>query len=393
MKKIKEYIVNALRHCIEEVRMTMKDQGALIFLFFVPLVYPLIYASIYDAELVNDVPLVVVDNSRTSKSRSLVRKIDATQGIKVAGYAADMQEAREALAEKACFGVVLIERDFGTDIGRGERGDVTLFCDMSLLVRYKSLLIGVTEATLDLGHDIQVESLGALGADGPKLPPVYTPSFYALGNPQQGFATFLMPGILMLVLQQTILLTLCLLGGGLYERRRANGWISSYLSTPIAGGATTRLLGKSMAYFIVYFGQLIYMLCIVPHIFSYPQEAGFVEILALSVPYIFAVVMLGMTLHPFVRERESVFLLVVFTSVLMVFLSGITWPVYAFPKWLKFLSGMLPSTWSMHAFERLNADGASLAEVSHEIYMLWILAACFFMTAVCANKWSQLRRR
>ncbi|MDD6141262.1 MAG: ABC transporter permease, partial [Bacteroidales bacterium] len=72
MKKIKEYIVNALRHCIEEVRMTMKDQGALIFLFFVPLVYPLIYASIYDAELVNDVPLVVVDNSRTSKSRSLV---------------------------------------------------------------------------------------------------------------------------------------------------------------------------------------------------------------------------------------------------------------------------------------------------------------------------------
>lgn len=372
--------------------MTMKDQGALIFLFFVPLVYPLIYASIYDAELVRDVPVVVVDNSRTQKSRSLVRKIDATEGVKVVGYATDMPDAREALAEKACFGIVLIERDFGRDIGRGERGDVTLFCDMSLLVRYKSLLIGVTEATLDLGHDIQVESLGALGADGPKLPPVYTPSFYALGNPQQGFATFLMPGIMMLVLQQTILLTLCLLGGGLYEQS-SSGRLTSYLSAPIAGGATTRLLGKSLAYFIVYAGQLIYMLFIVPYFFGYPQEAGFVEILALCVPYILAVVMLGMTLHPFVRERETVFLLIVFTSVLMVFLSGITWPVFAFPNWLKFVSGMIPSTWGMQAFERMNANGASLAEVSHEIYMLWILAAFFFMTAVCANKWSQLRKR
>lgn len=43
-----------------------RDFGALIFFFALPFAYPILYALIYNPEVVRDVPMVVVDNARHS---------------------------------------------------------------------------------------------------------------------------------------------------------------------------------------------------------------------------------------------------------------------------------------------------------------------------------------
>lgn len=384
MKYIIKIIGQFYKSCVDEFKAIFHDKGVMIFIFLLPLIYPVVYALIYNPELSRDVKAVVVDDDRSEKSRAFVRKIDASEGVRIIGYAANMEEAKDALAEKQCYGIIRIDRNFENDIVRGERGKAMLYCDMSLLIRYKALLSGVTEASFDLGSEIQFETIGALGASGPKLPPVYKPAYYPLGNPEQGFATFLLPGIMILVIQQTILLAICMLAGGRFEKFRA-GLIAS---PGITGDFLPALLGKAGTFVIIYIPIIFYLLFILPYAFQYPQEAGFWDLLILCVPFILSVVFFGMTLQVLVRERESVFVVIVFSSVLMLFASGITWPLFSTPAPLQFVGGCIPSTWAMQAFERMNANGASLYEVGFEMKMLWILTFIYGITAYIANRFT-----
>lgn len=386
MDSIRKFYHDIIKVWITEIKLIFKDKGILIFLFLLPLGYPIVYALIYNPELAREVPVVVVDQCRSTQSRELVRMMDASDNTQLAGYAADMMEARRMVAEKKAYGIVLIDRDFTKHIAMGEQSHVTLFCDMSLLVRYKAMLTAMTDATMALGSKIQVETIGRLGADGPKIPATIRSTFVALGNPEQGFATFLLPGILTLIVQQSLILAICMMGGAIYERRRRNGGIDP-LDT-VNSGAVCRLIGKSLAYVVVYIIPLLYLLIIMPAVFRYPQLGSFVDILLLSIPYMLAVTFLGMTLQVLVRERETAFLVVVFTSVIFLFLSGVTWPLFDMDPFYRFLSGCSPSTWAMQAFERINANGATIADFGMEYQMLWLLTAVYFFLALAVNKYS-----
>lgn len=383
---IRKFYTDILRVWINEIRLIFKDKGILLFLFVLPLLYPVVYALIYNPELARDVKVVMVDNCRSTESRELARMIDASESTQLAGYAANVEEAKRMVAEKKAYGIVLIDRDFSKKIARSEQVHVTLFCDMSLLIRYKAMLTALTDATMKLNSKIQVATMSLLGANGPKVPATISSTYIPLGNPEQGFATFLLPGILTLIVQQSLILAICMMGGAIYERRRRNGGIDPYDCH--GSGAVSRLLGKALAYIVVYIIPLLYLLIIMPRTFSYPQLGSFVDILLLSIPYMLSVSFLGMSLQVFVRERETVFPILVFTSVIFLFLSGVTWPTYDLNPMLHFMSSCCPSTWAVQAFERINLNGATLAEVGHEYQMLWLCTAVYFLIALAVNKYS-----
>ena len=103
-----------------------------------------------------------------------------------------------------------------------------------------------------------------------------------------------------------------------------------------------------------------------------------------------------MTLSIFVRERESSFLLFVFTSVIFLFISGITWPRYAMPEYWKWLGALIPSTWGIEGFVRMNTAGAGIYDGRHAYTMLWILTGVYFVTTCLVYRyqiWKDKKRR
>ena len=142
---------------IREFRTTFRDQGVLIFFVLVPLVYPLIYAFIYTNETIREVPAVVVDNSRSSLSREYLRKVDSSPEVKIVSYCADMEEAKLMLKDRLAYGIIYIPAEFSEDIARGKQTQVSLYCDMSGLLYYKSLLNTNTSVSLDMNADIKMQ--------------------------------------------------------------------------------------------------------------------------------------------------------------------------------------------------------------------------------------------
>ena len=176
----------------------------LIFFVLVPLVYPLIYAFIYTNETIREVPAVVVDNSRSSLSREYLRKVDSSPEVKIVSYCADMEEAKLMLKDRLAYGIIYIPAEFSEDIARGKQTQVSLYCDMSGLLYYKSLLNTNTSVSLDMNADIKMQRAGNTTNRQDEI--TAYPIKYedvTLFNPANGFAAFLIPAVLILIIQQT----------------------------------------------------------------------------------------------------------------------------------------------------------------------------------------------
>ena len=98
---------------------------------------------------------------------------------------------------------------------------------------------------------------------------------------------------------------------------------------------------------------------------------------------------MGMSIGAFVSDRESSMLVVVFTSVVFLFLSGLTWPRYAMNGFWTLVGDMIPATWGVEGFIRMNSNHATLFQSSTPYLALWALAALYFVVALI---WAYVNR-
>lgn len=364
--------------CQKELKAVFKDQGVLIFFLLVPLAYPLLYAFIYTGEVVREVPAAVVDMNKSTLSREFIRNVDATPDVKIQSHCADMEEAKLLLKESKVYGVIYIPESFSNDIAKGIQTQVTLYCDMSGMLYYKAILTASTEVSLKMNKAIKVKRAGNTTDRQDEISA--TPITYEavnLFNPQAGYASFLLPAVLILIIQQTLLLGVGLSAGTARENNRFRDLVP--LSRQYQG--TLRIvLGKSSAYFIIYAIVSAYILCVVPKIFSLVQIAQAGTLAAFILPYVLSCIFFAMTCSIFIHHREACMMIYVFTSVPLLFISGVSWPGSAIPEFWRVISWLFPSTFGINGYIAINSMGATLDQVLPEFRALWIQTGVYFLT-------------
>lgn len=375
----------------EEIRGVFHDQGVFIFFILVPLAYPLVYSYIYSREVVREVPAVVVDADHSARSRDYIRRVDATPDVEVVGQCADIEEARDVLRLRDAYGVIYIPEDFSRNLARGEQAKVTVFCDMSGLLYYKSLVLSNTSVSLAMNKEIKIERSGASTvAQGEQVAYPIEYEEVALFNPSTGFASFLLPAVLILLLQQTMLLGVGMSAGSMREGNKYRDLIP--LSRHYEG--TLRiLLGKGLAYFTVYLAVAVYVLCAVPRMFNLVQLPNPLTLLGFIVPYLLSCVFFSLTASVFIKNRETCMMLFVFTSVPLLFLSGISWPGSSISTFWRYVSYAFPSTFGINGFVKINSMGAAFPEVRFEYIALWLQCAIYFVFSFFVYRWQVIQSR
>lgn len=393
--KFKDRIVEGINDLFyiwkREFRATFRDQGVLIFFILVPLAYPLLYSFIYNNEVVREVPAVVVDCSNSSLSRDYLRKVDATPDIRIVANCSDMEEAKLMLREREAYGIIYIPSDFSSNIAKGEQTQVSIYCDMSGLLYYKAMLLANTAVSLDLNKDIKIARAGNT-TDRQDEITAYPIEYedVAIYNPTNGFAAFLIPAVLILIIQQTLLLGIGLSAGTARENNRFKDLV------PINrhyNGTLRIVLGKGLSYFMIYTFISAYVLCAVPKMFSLNQIGQPGSLILFIVPYLAACIFFAMTASIAIRNRETCMLIFVFTSVPLLFISGISWPGSSIPDFWKYISYIFPSTFGINGYVRINNMGATLDEVSFEYKALWLQAGFYFLTTCWVYRWQILTSR
>ena len=387
-KNILQAINDAAYIWRQEMKQVFRDEGVLIFFIIVPIIYPLLYSWIYNNEVVHEVPVVVVDDSHSALSRELVRKCDASPDVKVFCYAADMDEARSLVSRQLVKGIYYIPSDFATRINRMEQATLSVYCDMSLMLTYKAIYQTAVAVTQHMGAQIQTklagkytvreEQIQARPLDFEDVP---------MFNPQSGYGTFVLPAVLMLILQQTLVLGIGLAAGTARETNPHGDLVPVH---PAYSGVYRIVGGKALCYMMIYAIMGAYLTLVVPRLFSFVAMVKGIDLLLLMLPYLIACVFFGMTVSCLVRYRENVMLLMVFVSLPLLFLTGVSWPQSSIPGVWQGVSWLFPSTFGARAFVRMNTMGATFNDVLPELRYLWIQAACYFGSA-CLVYGHQLR--
>ena len=377
---IKEGCRDAARIWRDEMRQIFKDEGVIIFFFVVPLVYPLLYSWIYNNEVVREVPVVVVDNSHSQLSRKFIRMCNASPDVKVVAYVDDMDEGKMLIGRNVARALYYIPSDFQTRIYRMEQATISVDCDMSLVLTYKAAYQTALMVSQEMNSEIQIQLAGKytkreeqiqakpLEADG-----------QALFSPAGGYGSFVLPAVLMLIIQQTLVLGIGLSAGTARESNRFQNLVPP--DRRYYHGMFRVVFGKAMCYLMIYILMGAWLTIIVPRLFHFPCLAHWQDLLAIMLPYTLACIFFGMTVSCLVRYRENVMLIMVFVSVPLLFLTGVSWPQTEIPGFWQGVSSLFPSTFGVRAYIRLNSMGGTLSDVLTEYRILWCHVVVYFIVA------------
>lgn len=361
---------------LKEMKNTVKDEGVLIFFILVPMLYPLLYSWVYNNEVVREVPVAVVDMSKGGMSRQFIRSYDATPDVKVAYHCNNIEEAKQLIGKQKVKGILYIPSDFEKKIMRGEQTKVSVFSDMSIMLYYKAIYQSAVYVSGAINSKIQISQSANFTdrEDQITIKPLdfeEVPIFNSTG----GYADFLIPGVLILILHQTLILGIGLGAGTARESNRYRDLV------PVSrhyNGIFRIVLGKSLCYFMVYCVMGAYITLIIPKLFGFVQLFNAKELIGLMVPFLLATIFFGMIISCTIRYRENVMLIVVFTSVPLLFLSGISWPQTNIPGAWRAIACLFPSTFGVRGFVRLNTMDATLSDIMLEYRALWIQVAVYF---------------
>lgn len=371
MRAICKYMRRIARAASDEWRRIFRDEGAVLILILAVLIYSTLYSLGYGGEVLRDIPIVVVDESRTEASRRLVRAIDASPNVNVAFEATDMVEARNLFYARRAYGVVLIPSDYERALVQGRQAALAAYCDASYLLVYRQSLEAVVAVAQSEGVRVVEHRLEAAGVgDAPVVASPVALRVHNLFNPWLGYGVFVMPAVLILILQQTALVGIGLVGGTRNERSRGR------VRRPFA-----TLIGRTVAYAAIYGVLATYIFVLHYRMFDYPTNGSAWACVALLALYIVAVTLLGISLCGLYRRREESLVLLLWSSIPALLVSGVSLPSEAFPEWLYMVGKLLPSSSAVEGYVRIQTMGASLREVAPQMMTLGVLVVLYGITA------------
>lgn len=357
-----------------------RDGGAMLILFGAMLIYGTLYPLIYAPQVVRNFPVAVVDLDNTPPSRKLVRMLDATPQAEVLYSAQSLDEAKQLFLDRKIYGVLYIPEGYEKKILAGEQNHVSLYADGGYFLLYSDFLGAVGTVVGTAGAEVQIGTLLAGGLNQQQAEWTAMPVRYdvnMLYNPYGGYATAILPAVLILIAQQLLLVGIGMVGGTWFEKgtwRRFRDY-----------SATRLTFAKATAYLFLYIPLMLYIFSFQYKFFNYPMNGNHWDLLLVFLPYLLSVIFLGLTLGALFRKRETSMMMLIVTSVFFLIISGISWPKEGMPGWIYALGRMVPSSSGIDALVRIRTMGATLSDVMPEAVTLWVLTGVYGLTAVLAT--------
>ncbi len=371
-----------------EIKMIFTDAGAILIFFLALFIYPFLYALTYENETVRDLPVAVVDMDHTSLSRQYARMMDATEQLKVACKPSSMEEAKTLFYENNIKGVILIPSGFEKKIYQGQSAVATVYCDASFFLLYKQVFTGISYSTGTLSAKIEIQHMLAEGKPMEQAIEMQSPlnvKVNYLYNPVGGYAHFIVPAILFIILQQTLLIGISMLGGTIREKRKFMGMIA-YAQKPWA--TVEMLFAKASAYTLLYLINSVLCLGLMYRFYNLPERSDILPLVVVLIPAFYAISFLGLAISMAFKERVHAYVFLVFLSPAVVFLSGVTWPAISIPDVMQYFAKIFPSTFVVPSLIKLRIFGGDFSGVSKEFISVAIQLVIYFTAAFFSYRYA-----
>ena len=358
-----------------ELKSVYTNSALLLTVFGGVVMYSFLYPLPYSQQLPREQSIVVINLDNTSTSRKLERMVDATPQVQITEHAYSLEDAKALFNQGKVHGILLIPRHFSRDLLLGKSPTLAYAGDAAYFLIYGTVVEGLATAGGTLSAQAKVSRMVMSGKNLVLASQQYSPitlSMQPVFNPTNGYINYIVPAVFVLILHQTLLIAAGLLGGGMNEQRRTNqsGYWQDCSAFDMWSARAVILLLTYLPLVMYYFGFSF-------EFYGISRLASISHLFVLIIPFLLAVIGLGMVMGELIPRKELATLIVVLSSLPLVFCAGFVWPTSELPSLLKWLAQLAPSTPAINGFLRVNQMGASFQQILPYVWHLWGQAAIY----------------
>jgi len=373
-----------------EAKAVFSDVAIVLTIIGGVVLYAFLYPQPYIKESVSEIKVSVVDLDKTQLSRKVIFELNSTPTIDVYRVDLSIKDAKEALLSGVVKGVVVIPADFNKDILLNKSPTVFVGGNAGYFLIFGGVVEGAMKSVLSLGASFKVANLLKQQIPMGEAKELYSPysaDFIELFNPQNSYTQYVIPAVFVLILQQTMLIGLGILGGGINERikKGERGYFSE--ASPLQ-----LIFSKVTIFVFVFFIHLMFYFGFSFEFFGILHLANLQNLLIFSTLFLFASAFFGIFIGLLFGSREIATPVVLFSSLPLVFSAGFVWPLEALPEFIRYISLLFPSTPAIDGFLKINQMGADFSSVLIQCRVL-ILHICVYFTLSYVLLYIQRRRR
>ncbi|MCH4295862.1 ABC transporter permease [Shewanella sp. 3B26] len=386
--------MSLLRLLLSELKAIVSDKAIAVTLFGGVLFYAVLYPLPYLHQVPTEQALVVVDLDNTSLSRTLVRHADASPKIRVAAGAGSIHEAKALIASGDFHGLLVIPKGFKRDLLLGKGATLSYGGDASYFLVYSALVEGLVSAGMDAAKSVQLLGLLSRGESFTgatlKLTPMHLNAVPAY-NPSLGYTPYVVPGLFLLILHQTLLIGTGILGAGqwgsapLVKGQSVSAAAAAPYWTQVS--ALKLLCGRSLAFGLLYLGFGGFYLGWCYHWYGVSVQSSLAQMLLFALPFLLATLFAGIAASTLFSRRDLPTQVMLLASMPILFVSGFVWPLSLIPEPLVLISKVIPAVPAIFGMLKLNQLGAGFEAVMNEWLILWGLTAAYFVLAFAGLSW------
>lgn len=355
----------------KEFRQLKRNRQMLPIIFIMPMIQLLVlsFAATFEIKNTN---LYVVDNDHSQVSRELTGKFRGSPFFTITGYSEDYTSAMQALELRKASQILLIPSNFERDLQKQDKAKVQVITDA-----INGSAAALTSAyAVSIIRDFNVKLLVETFPSANLKDPIDV-SYSFWYNPKLDYSTFMVPGILVLL----VTIIGLFLSGMNVVREKEIGTIEQINVTPIH--KYEFIAGKLIPFWIIALFELAFGLILAKMVFNIPIIGSLGLIFGVASVYLIAIMGLGLFISTLADTQQQSMFLSWFLMVIFILMSGLFTPIDSMPVWAKTINIINPIHYFIPVMRNVMLKGSDFADISKQFWSL----VCYSTVSISLAVW------
>jgi ABC-2 type transport system permease protein len=365
-------LIRTLSLIKKELIQVFRDPLTLRMTLVMPIIQLIVFGFVVNTDVEN-VPSAILDYDNSAASRELRQKFESS-GYFTFDYILEDEAEADVLLDRGDIDIALIiPEDFQRHLRTGKKAEVLALIngtDSNTSTTVGSYASGITarfaQNTLLRQMSLPSGSLQLAIDARPRL----------LFNPEAKSSTFVIPGIIAVLLAMLLIL----LSGISIVRERERGTLEQLSVTPLS--ATEMVIGKTLPFLILGTVMIVFLSPLGTIIFDVPFEGSVIVLLFTNLIYMLSLVGFGLLIGSGTETQQQTLMLSMFVIMPQILLSGFVFPIESMPEVLQWLTYIIPARYFLTIIRSIFLKGLGFEYFLFELGMLTFLSLTVYAISV-----------
>lgn len=340
-----------------------------------PIFYGVLFGYVYKQAKVINLPIVIIDEDHSPMSDKIIEAFEDNEALLVCDIRYTAGNILNEMPIKQFDAVITLPTNFEADILQKRHPEIRVDLNMANILNANTASKNIQAVLMTLNAGIEIEGLKKSGLHPTQAATSYESfkiNFNKLYNSSGNYINFMLPGLLIAIMQQIIFLAMALVFardfedghfGVLVKKSKSSLYHIALKSTP----------------FIIMIPIMWFFISLLFDYFRIDADIYNLPMLLLTTTLTMASMCIGMLFSIAIPSQLKATELLMVISTPAFILSGFTWPTLAFPDAIANVAKYIPSTQFLSGFRKIAFYGGDVSSIKSEVNTLLLICCVSFV--------------